>query len=144
MFLAKLLVMILTLNLATSNMVMVSDIDGNPPTDPEPCLITCTGATGRGKTSWRNNGIVGVYTDVDISACGFKTTPLVTTSLDGDGSHVYHIGTTSLYSLRADGFRVHLWGPVWTGPYQPTWRVDTSQANKYKYSVIWQAIGFVC
>ena len=136
MFLVKLLVMILTLNLATSDVVMVSDRDGNPPTNPEPCLRVCTGATGRGKTVWRNDGAVGVYTDVDITACGFINTPLVTTSLNADSYHHYTTGTTSLQSLSADGFRIYVLGPVWTGAVQYTYRVDTALANKYKWSVI--------
>lgn len=126
----------------TADIVMVTDRDGNPPTNPEPCLRICTGATGFGKTAWL--GTKAVRIRVDMSACQFVTTPSVTTTLDGMRVQAFATGVTSLYQLTNTSFLVYVHGPVHTSSYKDTWILDAAVAKKQKWSIMWQAIGYVC
>ena len=133
----------------TASLVMVQDFNGNPPTRPEPCLITCVGSTGAGKTDWQGEpGRLSTY--VDMTKCGFVDTPIVTTSLPGLGNHDYMVGMTSPFHVNKTGFTIVLLGKA-----QTSWEMKIAPANintmqtvldgtTYKWNVSWNAVGYVC
>lgn len=59
----------------------------------EKCMKVCAGSTGWTTTDWTNYSSQDVYYDVDISDCGFKTIPTVTTAVEGSSSHWRSLGT---------------------------------------------------
>jgi len=69
---------------------------------------------GQGVTApndWLDYVSLGIYVDVNTSACGFQTTPhyLVTLeSITNSGYHWYATGTPSIYNPTPTGFRVYL------------------------------------
>ena len=67
-----------------------------------------SGATAEGATDWQPYSGVGVYVDVDTSACGFTKTPRYFTVIGGSSSHWATTGATSIYSPTPTGFRVYV------------------------------------
>lgn len=128
---------------------MVKDFQGNTPTHPDPCLLTCVGSTGAGNTNWE--GEPGrILTRVDMTECGFVDTPIVTTSLPGEGHHDYMVGMTSPFYVTKTGFTIVILGKA-----QTSWEVvnhpagkDTMQtfedAKILKWNVSWNAVGYTC
>jgi hypothetical protein len=110
------LILYVFLDSSQGQVKMVKDQYGEDPVNPPPCLITCAGSTGLGKTEW--TGRSGrVQTTVDISHCAFTTTPIVTTSLNGDNTYNYNgaqVGMTSPHGLTKDKFGITLFGQVLT------------------------------
>ena len=97
----------------SASLRMVKDFNGNTPTRPEPCLLTCVGSTGAGSTNWK--GEIGrLYTDVDMSDCQFVDTPIVTTTLPGIGHHDYAVGMTSPFYVTKTGFQIVILGKAHT------------------------------
>ena len=89
-------------------------------------LRICVGVTNDSWTYYSSNA---VYKDIDISGCGFTSTPVITTSLAGTSSHWTVTGMTSIYSPTKNGFRIYLNGAT------------TSSASGYDYQVHWSAYG---
>ena len=58
-------------------------------------------------TPWKNYGAHGMYVDVDIQKCDFKSdqTPIITTVLAGSSSHWLVSGGSELYNPSHAGFR---------------------------------------
>merc|ERR1712176_1642915 len=97
------------------------------------CARVCAGTTKRGNTAW--NDWSGVWTDVDISQCGFVTIPTITTSMEARSNHYDSSGVTNIYSLTTTSFRVHVTdSDTQTG----------SDANNRLWTVDWVAAGFTC
>lgn len=125
---------------------IIADYYGNVPTNPEPCIITCTGSTGHGTTTW-SNGLVGeISTIVDMSKCGFVTIPSVTTNLEGISELAHFSGMTSVYSMGVNSFKVWVIGPVWSQFRNTGWSyaLSANVANNQKLNVMWTATGYVC
>ena len=123
---------------------MITDRFGNNPDKPDPCLTTCVGSSGFGKTRW--SGEPGrVFTTVDISRCNFVDVPILTTSLDGERFTDLMIGMTSPTDLDKDKFSIIILGRAKT-----SWREDVSwlatprDAEYWKWSVNWIAVGYTC
>jgi len=76
------------------------------------CVRICS-ANLQGQTKWvdytnSDNGDYGMYTDIDISHCGFRSTPAIMTSLGGTSGHWKATGTSSVYSATESSFRVYI------------------------------------
>jgi len=113
----------------------VTLVSGEDKAGASKCVKVCAGTTGRTKTTWVNySGNHGIYTDVDISRCGFVKTPTVTTSLEGSSSHWVASGTASVYNTSPSKFRIYI--------YKSSLR--TKQAKSWKYNVEWIAVGYTC
>jgi len=108
-------------------------ISGEQPAGSETCIKVCAGSTGRSTTDWTYYSSDGIYEDVDISDCGFKTIPTVTTSIEGKGSHWKASGTSSIYSVTTTSFRVYLQHSSKTG-----------MAEELNWNVEWIAVGYTC
>jgi len=111
-------------------------VSGEQPAGDEKCMKVCAGSTGRSTTDWRNNEGSGIYYDVDISDCGFKTIPTVTTAIEGSSSHWVSLGTSSIYNTSPSAFRIYLLN-TYMNP-------RNGQAEKYKWNVEWIAVGYTC
>jgi len=111
-------------------------VSGEQPAGDEKCMKVCAGSTGRSTTDWTNNGGDGIYYDVDISDCGFKTIPTVTTAIEGSSSHWVSLGTSSIYNTSPSAFRIYLLN-TYMNP-------RNGQAEKYKWNVEWIAVGYTC
>jgi len=113
-------------------------VSGEQAAGNEKCMKVCAGSTGRTTTDWTNYGSTGVYYDVDISDCGFKTVPTVTTALEGSSHHWLSIGTSSIYNTSPSAFRIYL---------QNTYANHNPQngfAESKKWNVEWIAVGYTC
>merc|ERR1712150_135762 len=101
--------------MARSDLAIISS---NGVIGPSPCAKTCAGATGRTYTVWYGYGApyFYVYTNIDISACGFADIPIITTSVEGTDWHMVTSGSSSVVRATKDGFSIYLWG--WTGYYR--------------------------
>jgi len=101
------------------------------------CARVCSGTTGRTSTNWIDySGSTGVYTDVDITKCGFVLTPTITTSIEGSSTHWEITGTSAVYNASPSKFRIYLAAN----------RRNTrkSIAKIYKWNVEWIAVGYTC
>ena len=123
---------------------MITDRFGNEPDKPDPCLTTCVGSSGFGKTRWY--GEPGrVYTTVDISKCNFVDVPIMTTSLDGERFTDLVIGMTSPTHLDKSDFSITILGRVKTAWREnSSWLPSPSDAESWKWSVNWIAVGYTC
>ena len=114
---------------------------------PEPCACTCVGTTGRETSNWREmaSSPGRVWIDVDITACGFLSTPVVTVTLEGAGHHDYLVGTASIFGTSEATFRIILMGEVATA-FNPTplFKPTVEDAKKFKWNVNWSAFGYDC
>ena len=67
----------------------------------------CTGESN--PADWLDYSQPGsMYTEVDMSHCGFVDNPTVITSLHGDSAHWTVEGPSSVYNVTPTGFRVYL------------------------------------
>jgi len=133
-------------NLTTSLAVTSAKIDdamdevlivsGEQAAGNEACIKVCAGSTGRTTTDWTDYSGNGVFYDVDISDCGFKTIPTVTTAVEGAGNHWNMFGTSSIYNTSPSAFRMYLLN-IYTNP-------QGGAAEKYKWNVEWIAVGYTC
>jgi len=117
---------------ARKNDVMV--LSGEEDPSEERCATVCAGSSGRGVTNWVDTSTSRIYTDVDISKCGFVKLPTVTTSLDGYILHWDASGSSAIYSLTTSSFRIYL----------ASTRGRGGNANKWGWNVEWIAVGFTC
>jgi len=111
-------------------------VSGEQAAGNEKCMKVCAGSTGRTTTDWTNYSSDGVYYDVDISDCGFKTVPTVTTAVEGSGSHWVSLGTSSIYNTSPSAFRIYLKN-TYKNP-------QGGVAESYKWNVEWIAVGYTC
>jgi len=129
-----------SLALTTSKIDDVRDevmiVSGEQAAGDEKCMKVCAGSTGRATTDWTNYSSDGIYYDVDISDCGFKTVPTVTTAIEGSSSHWVSLGTSSIYNTSPSAFRLYLKN-TYTNP-------QGGKAEKYKWNVEWIAVGYTC
>jgi len=112
---------------------------------PAPCAKVCAGTTGTA-TIWQQfeeNGSQAIATEVDISACGFASTPIITTSLEGISNwHSVTTGGSSVSRATKDSFNIYIYGlmkPYETGP-----ALSAMLATNLKWKVNWSTIGFTC
>ena len=58
-------------------------------------------------TPWKHYGEDGLYVDVNMRQCGFRSdlTPIVTTVLAGESHHWTTTGGSEVYHLKSTGFR---------------------------------------
>jgi len=108
-------------------------ISGEQPAGDENCMKVCAGSTGRVTTDWTSVDSERIYEDVDISDCGFTTIPTVTTAIEGTGYHWQATGTSSIYSVTTNSFRIYLNHPL-----------ANSKAESKKWNVEWIAVGYTC
>jgi len=111
-------------------------VSGEQAAGDEKCMKVCAGSTGRATTDWTNNVGDGIYYDVDISDCGFKTVPTVTTAIEGSSNHWVSLGTSSIYNTSPSAFRIYLKN-TYANP-------QGGAAEKYKWNVEWIAVGYTC
>ena len=74
---------------------------------------------------------------VDMSECGFVDTPVVTTSLAGNGFHDFLQGTSAPWEITKTGFRLVVEN---SGIFNPS----LNRVHYYKWHVNWIAVGYVC
>jgi len=117
----------------TRNEVMI--VSGEQAPGDEECMKVCAGSTGRTTTDWTDYSSNGVYYDVDISDCGFKTIPTVTTAVEGAGNHWNTMGTSSIYNTSPSAFRIYILG--YSNP-------QGGKAEGWKWNVEWIAVGYTC
>jgi len=104
------------------------------------CAKICAGTTKRGSTTWttprtsRGSSSNVIYTNVDMTECGFATVPTITTALEGTEDHLDATGTSSVYSAKKDGFRIFV--VDYDGP--------GGLANERNWNVEWVAVGYTC
>ena len=112
----------------------------------EPCATTCVGTTGRATGgTWIQYNTAEMGITVDMSACEFISTPIITTSLDGSTTHAYMVGTTSLYWATKDAFRIFLSGLAKTANKPDESRkLTTDDATNYEWNINWSATGYTC
>eukprot|EP00565_Helicotheca_tamesis_P006194 CAMPEP_0185724440 /NCGR_PEP_ID=MMETSP1171-20130828/921_1 /TAXON_ID=374046 /ORGANISM="Helicotheca tamensis, Strain CCMP826" /LENGTH=787 /DNA_ID=CAMNT_0028392291 /DNA_START=15 /DNA_END=2378 /DNA_ORIENTATION=+ len=79
---------------------------------------------------WKVYGKNSIYTDVATSKCGFLTTPNIVASVSGASHHFTFTGTSALYNLTPEGFRIYL---LRSEP------LKTSAAEAHDYEVQWIA-----
>jgi len=118
----------------TRDEVMI--VSGEQAAGNEKCMKVCAGSTGRTTTDWTNVSTDGIYYDVDISDCGFKTIPTVTTAVEGSGYHWVSLGTSSIYNTSPSAFRIYLKN-TYMNP-------QGGKAESYKWNVEWIAVGYTC
>jgi len=97
------------------------------------CVKVCAGTTGRGSTNWITYGSGDLYVDVDIGGCGFVKVPTVTTSVEGSSNHWTARGTSSIYSVKSNSFRLYI-----------DHSISPSSANSLSWNVEWIAVGYTC
>ena len=110
-------------------------VSGEEDPSEERCATVCAGSSGRGDTNWVDtSSISGIYTDVDISKCGFVKLPTVTTSLEGTTAHWKTTGSSEIYNVTTSTFRIYLVTSGGRG----------GGANERGWNVEWIAVGFTC
>ena len=109
-------------------------VSGEEDPREESCAKVCAGTSGRGATNWVDYSSNGIYTDVDISKCGFVTIPTVTSSLEGTTSHWGTTGSSEIYDVTTGTFRIYLVASHGRG----------GGANKMGWNVEWIAVGYTC
>jgi len=118
----------------TRDEVMI--VSGEQAPGREECMKVCAGSTGRTTTDWTSFSSDGVYYDVDISDCGFKTIPIVTTAVEGSSWHYKALGTSSIYNSSPSAFRINLVN-MYSNP-------QGGKAEGWKWNVEWIAVGYTC
>jgi hypothetical protein len=66
----------------------------------------CAGRTS--PSDWVKYSGEGIYVDVDMSKCGFSSTPVIVSSLHGKSSHWVSTGSSELYSPSETKFRIYI------------------------------------
>ena len=131
------------LTLSVADIKLIKNHDGDDPTNPEPCLRTCGGSTGYGKTTWTGSGGY-LKTTIDISKCGFVAVPIVTTSLNGRYSHWYQVGMSSPRDMTKSEFGITVVGEALTAWDPNRSKISSAYADSYNWNINWIALGFTC
>jgi len=111
-------------------------VSGEQAAGNEKCMKVCAGSTGRSTTDWINTSSYGLYYDVDISDCGFKTVPTVTTAVEGTSTHWRTTGTSSIYNTSPSAFRMYL--------ENTSHNPQNGAAESNKWNIEWIAVGYTC
>ncbi len=90
----------------------------------------CSGSTPA--SGWASYSSAGLTRLVDISGCGFSSTPTIVTSMSGTTSHWTMTGMSSVYSPTANAFRIYVNG------ISPN---TNAEAVSRQYRVHWIATG---
>jgi len=112
---------------------------------PDHCASVCSGTTGRTRTDWVSYSKHVIYTEVNITRCGFTNIPAITTSLEAhrysqEHDQVYNVlGTTSVYGATKSSFRVFLLDAKYGFAI-----VDIAASKWSKWNIDWIAVGFTC
>lgn len=101
-----------------------------PTPTPAPPVL-CTGQTPTGSTAWQQYNPNTVLLDVDTSPCNLSGTPIYFTSIGGQSNHWATTGATSIYDVRATGFRVYVY---YDSPITP------EAANGWGWTISWLAL----
>ena len=125
-------------NRDTAKITQVQVVSGENGVGDESCAKVCAGSTGRTTTNWINFGTYGVYTDVDISECGFVKIPTITTALEGllPGYHWLSTGPAAIYEATTTTFRVYI--------RNTDWNPKNGKATSTGWNIEWIAAGFTC
>ena len=138
---AKLLVLVILIAVSRQDHLILSLDDAA--LGPAPCARTCAGTT-RG-SGWTSYSPGYVFTTVDITECGFVSTPVITTTLKGSNDFVSLItGTSSVYQVKRSSFGIRLEGYVTTAHYSWTSKITQSYAEACHWRINWFASGFTC
>ena len=123
------LLLLLTLVLTTSlcaDLNIITTPDGKD--HPGPCAVTCAGV---GTQAWVDSGyhLTRAYIAVDITKCGFMSTPIVMASVRAFRSfpniHVREVDQWGIVVYTDEG-------------------VKAAEANDLDWKLSWVAIGHVC
>merc|ERR1719356_2303155 len=68
----------------------------------------CAGETSPGSTKWKQYSSDGLYVDVDTSMCAFSKAPVYKTSIGGTGHQWMTMGSSALYNVGRNKFRVYI------------------------------------
>jgi len=123
-------------NVRIDNSREVMIVSGEQAPGYKECMKVCAGSTGRTTTDWTNYSSDGIFYDVDISDCGFKTIPTVTTAVEGAAGHWVSLGTSSIYNTSPSAFRIYL-----KNTYS---NQQGGLAEKHGTNVEWIAVGYTC
>lgn len=96
-------------------------------------LRICVGST---VPSWTVFGDNAIWGEINMTKCKFKYTPKVQTALIGDANHYQVSGTSSVYNLAKNVFRIYL-----ENMGKKEWRLTPYYAHQYNYEVHWTAYG---
>ncbi len=100
-----------------------------------------SGSTPVYQTAWQSysdgQGGEGIFVDVDTTLAGFKTTPIYTTSLGGNGYQWLSSGATSIYTPTPTGFRVYV---RWSAVSSLTPALTPAFANQNGWHINWIAV----
>jgi len=103
-----------------------------PGTVPSGASRLCAGRTTKGSTGWTVHTSYSVYVDVDMSHCGFSSTPVVVTSVGGESSHWQSTGGSEIYSITSTSFRNYV-------NFLNQASVSPSTANSWSWHMNWVA-----
>ena len=139
-----LLLLLLLFPLASSELIIIKT-DAAP--GPAPCAITCVGTSGRTDTDWNqylDDGVLMSF--VNMSACGFVSKPIVTVTVEGDGSGYASLltGTSAVSMVTANRFMIFLVGYVHTSFQSISHIPTTGDAIKHGWTINWAAFGYTC
>ena len=147
----RLSILSVLLSHVASNDLQIISAHGN--LGPEPCAKTCVGTTAESTTPWQQDiaaaaeGVALIKTTVDISDCGFVSTPIVTTSLHTGrntdpepfiGALVS--GQSNAADLTKDSFTVYLYG-FHSEKFKPFLMIEPYGSY---WDIHWSAFGFIC
>ena len=93
-------------------------------------LKVCSGSTKKGSTGWQNYSSNGIVVTVDISGCGFSSTPNIVSSMSGTTSHWTMTGASMVYNPNKNSFRIFINGIN-----------DSATAEARQYAINWIATG---
>jgi hypothetical protein len=91
----------------------------------------CAGRTTKGSTNWQVHTPSSLRLDVDVASCGFKSTPIIISSIGGASSQWETTGANNQYYNTKDGFSVYVNGP---GSY------SIANANAWSWHINWIAM----
>ena len=114
----------------------VDIVSGEEGVGDKTCAKVCAGSTGRTSTNWVDFSTHGVYTDVDISRCGFVKIPTITTALEGlhPGYHWKATGPAAVYAASTTTFWVYIRNTLWDP--------QNGRAAATGWHIEWSAVGF--
>lgn len=123
----------------TPSALQVQIVNGEEENSKQSCAKVCSGSTGRGRTVYKNfSDGKNVYTDIDMSDCGFVKIPNVVISVEGKSHHWEVLGSSSVYNTTPTTFRVYL--------KNENAGLDKSRLNDklFLWNIEWIAVGFTC
>lgn len=92
------------------------------------------GKTPPGSSAWAIYNASGIVINIDLSKCGFKSTPICIANLHGTSSHWATTGGSSPYNISNKGFSIYV-------RYSSDGALTPATANKYRWHIQWIAIG---